>query len=113
VADLNLTSERPKINIDVTDEDGVEHKHQFEVLPLNKPRYEETLRFAKRASELEQDADPTTLAPMMSEFCDKLLRSTNGPVTITSLWDDGVLPFAWVMRIATHLQQEAIGNPPA
>ena len=113
MADLNLTAERPKINIDITDADGVEHKHQFEVLPLTKPRFDETIRFAKEGAALAENGDTADAAPLMAEFCDKMLRSMNGPVTITSLWEDGVLPFAWVTRIAQHIQREAVGDPPA
>ena len=109
--DLNLTAARPKINVSITDDDGVEHAHQFEVLPLTKPRYEDVVAFSKHAQEFE--GDMTAAAPAVAEFCDKLVRSTNGPVTISSLWEDGVLPFAWVLRVAQYLQREAVGDPPA
>lgn len=112
MADLNLTSDRPKVNISFTDEQGVEHAHQFEILPLTKPRYEAVIRFAQKGAELGE-SDNGAAAPMMAEFCDQMLRSTNGPVTITGLWDDGALPFAWLLRVATHVQQQAVGDPPA
>lgn len=113
--DLNLTTTRPKINLQVTDEAGVEHAHSFEILPLNKPRYEAVLEFAAKGAALDQDdeSDRRAAAPMIAEFCDKMLRSTNGPVTISSLWEDGLLPFPWVLRVAEHLQKQAVGDPPA
>lgn len=112
MADLNLTQERPKVNLSFTDDDGVRHDHEFEVLPLTRARFEAAVKHEHRASELDEQNDTRELARMMPEFCDLMLRSTNGPVTITSLWNDGALPFSWVVRIAAHLQQEALGSPP-
>lgn len=113
MGDLNLTQDRPRVNVKFTSDDGVEHDHQFEVMPLTKARFEAAVKYQRRAAQLDQNEDMEELAQMMPEFCDEMLRSTNGPVTITSLWQDAGLPFAWVMRIAQYVQQEAIGSPPA
>jgi hypothetical protein len=121
--DLVLKPERPKITITITSDDGTEHDHQFEVLPLTKPRYDATMRFAKKGAEMErtlraaaeagEDVPDNDYGGMLAEFCDQRVRSTNGPVTIAGLWADGSLPLAWVRRVGEYLQQEAVGDPPA
>lgn len=114
MSDLVLKPERPTVTITVTEDNGAEHDHSFEVLPLTKPRFDAAMRFARRGRELEAEGDTgEDYGALMAEFCDVRLRSTNGPVTITSLWQDGLLPFAWVKRLGEYLQQEAVGDPPA
>jgi len=113
MGDLNLTQQRPKVTVNFTDDDGATHSHEFEVLPLDKKRFEGLAAYQKRARTLDETQDVDELAKLVPEFCDSMLRSTNGAVTITSLWENAGLPFSWVMQIAKYLQQEAVGDPPA
>jgi len=115
MSDLVLRPTRPTITITITEDDGSTHDHSFEVLPLTKPRFDMAVRFGKRVDEMVADNATANeeYAALMTEFCDELVRSTNGPVTISGLWADGLLPFPWVKRVAEYVKQEAAGDPPA
>ena len=114
MSDLVLKPDRPTVSITIVDDRGAEHAHSFEVLPLTKPRFDAAMKFARQAKELEAERDTDEdLGAFLAGFCDQSVRSTNGPVTISSLWSDGLLPFAWVKRLSEYLQQTAVGDPPA
>jgi hypothetical protein len=118
--------QRPKVNLITTDDAGNETPHPFEVLPINKPLMDKIAAHAKvlaplqaRVKELEQaddmpsDDERHQMEQATVEICDLQLASTNGPVTIASLWEDGLLAAKDLRLLSEYLQAEASGNPPA
>jgi hypothetical protein len=116
----------PLVTITIRAADGSVAEHEFEVLILNKQRHDAYLAYAKRArpvqqhleeleakGELPSDAEQHEMASLMISGIDERLRSTNGPVTIASLWDDGVLSLAHLRSLGEYLMEEATGSPPA
>jgi hypothetical protein len=92
--------------------DGDVVEHTFEVKPLAREQYEAAMKAQAeiRDAQAAGDMDP---APMLARFCDDLVYSMNGPVTITSLWQEGLLPIRMLAEISAALVKEAVGDPPA
>ena len=91
---------------------GEEETHTFEVLPLVRSRYEAALKSQRDAQQAQEEGGD--VAPILAELCDQLIRSTNGPVTITDMWRDELLPLSMLARISEAVIKEAGGaNPPA
>jgi hypothetical protein len=101
-------------------EDGTVHDYPFKTRSFNKRRLEASAAHEKKLRELqadtEQAADPVAyqlaVASTLAAICDERVVSTNGPVTVTSLWDDGLVGLESVVELFTKVQQ-AVANPPA
>jgi len=90
--------------------DGQVEQHTFEVLPLVRSRYEAAIRAQREAQQAQEDG--ADVAPILAGLCDQLIRSTNGPVTITDMWRDELLPLSMLARISEAVIKEAGGSDP-
>ena len=89
-------------------------EHTFRILPLVRERYEAVMVCQREVNQRQRDGgDDLDIAPFFAELCDQLVESTNGPETITSMWNDGVLPLRMLAGISAALLKEAVGDPPA
>ena len=117
MGDFNLdAATRPTITIKTRSDDDTAQEHHFEVLPLTKQRFEVVRKAAARLAELEGSTTDEALAEveaLSSQIVDTLVRSKDGPETISSLYEDGLLGRAHLVRLGEYVQQEAFGDPPA
>lgn len=117
-------SEPETITIKIREGDAVV-EHTFEVLPLNKPRYDAYWGFVKSAmpiqkrlqemeasGEIPSDDEKRQADELMVAAVEQRLQSTNGPQSISDLWEAGLIPVELLGQIGTYVMQEA-GRPPA
>jgi hypothetical protein len=117
-------SEAETITIKIR-ENGNVVEHTFEVLPLNKPRYDAYWGFVKKALPVQQrlqemeaagdlpsDDEKRQADELMIAAVEQRLQSTNGPESIRDLWDAGYIPVELLGQIGTYVMEEA-GRPPA
>ena len=118
---LDATTSAP-ITIRTKAVDGTITDHHFEALAFTKPRYDafskhgKTLRMIRNRVETRGSSTPQddlAMAAAMAAALDERVRSTNGPVTITSLWDDGLIGLEHLRLLGQRLNEEAVGSPPA
>jgi hypothetical protein len=113
--ELDATQATP-VTIKTRNGDGSVSEHHFEVLPFTHPRFKETQEFAKTVRALQKKASPSPaeqleMASAMAAALDIRVRSTNGPVTISSLWDDGLIGLEHLRQLGERLNEEAAGPP--
>lgn len=112
---LDATQATPVL-IKTRAEDGTITEHHFEVLPFTKPRFDEFQALAKTIRKIqtkgaETSGEQLALTSAMAAALDVRVRSTNGPVTITSLWDDGLIGLEHLRILGERLNEEAVGPP--
>jgi hypothetical protein len=112
---LDATQATPVI-IKTRAEDGTVTEHHFEVLTLNHPRFVEFQALAKKMRTIQQKPETTAkeqleMTSAMAAALDLRVRSTNGPVTITSLWDNGLIGLEHLRLLGERLNEEAVGPP--
>jgi len=113
--DLDATQATP-VNIKTRAEDGTITEHHFEVLPFTHPRFKAFQELGTKMRKLQEKeratpADQIELTSTMASALDLRVRSTNGPVTITSLWDDGLIGLEHLRLLGERLNEEATGPP--
>jgi hypothetical protein len=117
VEPINLdATEATPVTIRTKAEDGSISEHHFEVLTLNHPRFVQFQALAKKLRAIQQKDDPTAkeqleMAGLMAEALDLRVHSTNGPVSITSLWDAGLIGLEHLRLLGERLNEEAVGPP--
>jgi hypothetical protein len=117
VEPINLdATEATPVTIRTKAEDGTVAEHHFEVMILNHPRFVQFQALAKKTRAIQEKDAPTPkdqleMAATMAAALDLRVRSTNGPVTITSLWDDGLIGLEHLRLLGERLNEEAVGPP--
>lgn len=104
----------PAVVIRTKAEDGTVAEHHFEVVTFNKQRLDATNKYAKQIAKLQAKKtataeDALAMAAATAAALDQRVRSTNGPVTITSLWDDGLIGIEHLRLLGERLN----ADPPA
>jgi hypothetical protein len=107
--------------IKTRNEDGSTSDHHFELVPITKPRLDAIAKVRKQMLELREKAETGTATPgdeqaaaaTLAAVLDENIRSTNGPVTITSLWEDGKLGIEHLRRLMQSINEERAADPPA
>lgn len=109
-----------QVNLKLADPDGNTVEYHGEVMPLTKPRLDAVMALRKKMQPLTEkaakgkatEADEHAAAALLAEIIDTQIRSTNGPVTMAGLWEDGVVDFGTMRKLMARLNEET-GNPPA
>ena len=122
MSDINLdTTQTAAVVIKTRNEDGSTSEHHFEAVPLTKQRLDAIAAVRRSFSVLRERAaagaatgeDELAAAGSLAAVLDQRVRSTNGPVTITSLWEEGRIGFEHMRRLSTRLDEETAASPPA
>jgi hypothetical protein len=101
--------------------DGTVSEYHFEVVSLTKPVldayevHEKKLRSLQQRIEkkgAESPGDKLEMFSLVALALDERVTSTNGPVTITSLWDDGRIGVSQLLGLMAKVQEDAT-RPPA
>jgi hypothetical protein len=114
---INLdATEATPVTIRTRATDGTISEHHFEVLTLNHPRFVAFQALAKKMRTIQEKDEPSAkeqleMTEAMAAALDLRVRSTNGPVTITSLWDDGLIGLEHMRLLGERLNEEAVGPP--
>ena len=113
--ELDATQATP-LTIKTRNDDGSVSEHHFEVLPFTHPRFKAFQELGKKMQQLQKKeslspSDQIELTSAMAAALDVRVRSTNGPVTITSLWDDGLIGLEHLRLLGERLNEEAVGPP--
>lgn len=104
----------PAVLIRTRADDGTIAEHHFEILTFNKQRLDAVNKYAKQLAKIQAKTtasadDVLAMAAATAAALDQRVRSTNGPVTVTSLWDDGLIGLEHLKQLGERLNSD----PPA
>jgi hypothetical protein len=113
-------TQNTQVTIKTKTRDGTVSEHHFEILAFTKPRFDAFSEHGKTIRRIQQHVeeagsstseDQLELTSAMAAALDERVASTNGPVSITSLWDDGLIGFEHLRLLMERVNEEAVGPP--